>query len=257
MRAAVSTTCLDEAELVSRVKASESLVGANLVKTVSGNAALPARAKKQRWKVVAIDCGLKKSILDCLAQAGCDCKTVAWNTSAESIMAMEPDGVFVSNGPGDPSAVDETSETVASIMGTVPVFGICLGHQMMARAAGGRIEKLKFGHHGGNQPVKDLTTGRVEITVHHTDVADSPAHASCRAAASDGREPEIWSHPAHARELERQYARGYGISRYPSVFRAISPGGGSGASRFDVFVRALRSVDGGVLCPGVMTYRAY
>ena len=165
MRAAVSTTCLDEAELVSRVKASESLVGANLVKTVSGNAALPARAKKQRWKVVAIDCGVKKSILDCLAQAGCDCKTVAWNTSAESIMAMEPDGVFVSNGPGDPSAVDETSETVASIMGTVPVFGICLGHQMMARAAGGRIEKLKFGHHGGNQPVKDLTTGRVEITV--------------------------------------------------------------------------------------------
>ena len=116
------------------------------------------------FHVVAIDCGMKRNIVNSLIKRNCRITVVPWNTPAEEITALNPDGVFISNGPGDPTNVPETIETVRSLLGQYPVFGICLGHQIIALAYGARTYKLKFGHRGGNHPVKDLDTGKIEIT---------------------------------------------------------------------------------------------
>ena len=120
--------------------------------------------KDPRYRVVAYDCGVKKSILQGLIRVGCELTVVPWNTPAEEVLSLNPDGVFLSNGPGDPEAVRETYLQVEKLIGKVPLFGICLGHQMISLASGAEMEKLKFGHRGGNQPVMNLRTGRVEIT---------------------------------------------------------------------------------------------
>jgi carbamoyl-phosphate synthase small subunit len=114
--------------------------------------------------VVAYDYGIKFNILRNLAEAGCRVTVVPAMTPAEDVLAMRPDGIFLSNGPGDPDAVPYAKENVRKLIGKKPIFGICLGHQIMGLALGGRTYKLKFGHHGGNQPVMDLTTRKVEIT---------------------------------------------------------------------------------------------
>ncbi len=188
-RAVISTLDTDVESLLRKVRASESIVGVNLAETVScaevypfDSEALPASmvfALDERvedtdplpdgtaghtYKVVAYDCGAKRSILQNLARCGCDITVVPWNAPAEEVLAMEPDGVFLSNGPGDPDAVEGTYLQVEKLLGKVPVFGICLGHQMISKAAGAQMEKLKYGHRGGNQPVMNLRTGRVEIT---------------------------------------------------------------------------------------------
>jgi carbamoyl-phosphate synthase small subunit len=117
-----------------------------------------------KFRVVAVDYGLKKAMLQFLVDVGCHVTVVpAWTTATE-ILAMKPDGVFLTNGPGDPAAVKGADKTVAELLGKVPVFGICLGHQILALALGGKTWKMKFGHRGANQPVKDLVTGKVEIT---------------------------------------------------------------------------------------------
>ena len=178
MRAVISTEDADVSSLLAKVRASEPLVGANLVETVSctkpytfGQVDLPEGKafafdppSEPRYQVVVYDCGVKRSILEGLARAGCEMLVVPWNTSAEDVLARRSDGVFLSNGPGDPDAVAGTYEQVEKLLGRVPVFGICMGHQMICKAAGARMEKLKFGHHGGNQPVVNLRTGRIEIT---------------------------------------------------------------------------------------------
>ena len=117
-----------------------------------------------RIHVAAIDCGMKENIVRSLVERGCRVTIVPWNTSAEEIRALCPDGVFLSNGPGDPTDVPETIDTVRSLIGRYPIFGICLGHQILSLAYGARTYKLKFGHRGGNHPVKDLATGHIEIT---------------------------------------------------------------------------------------------
>jgi len=117
-----------------------------------------------RFHVVAIDCGMKRNIVRSLVNRGCRVTVVPWNTSGERIRSLRPDGVFLSNGPGDPTDVPETIETVRTLIGRYPIFGICLGHQIAALAYGAKTYKLKFGHRGGNHPVKDLETGKIEIT---------------------------------------------------------------------------------------------
>jgi carbamoyl-phosphate synthase small subunit len=114
--------------------------------------------------VVAYDFGIKYNILRNLADSGCQVKVVPAQTSAEDVLALKPDGIFLSNGPGDPDAVSYAKDNVRKLIGKKPIFGICLGHQILGLALGGKTYKLKFGHHGGNQPVMDLTTRKVEIT---------------------------------------------------------------------------------------------
>jgi carbamoyl-phosphate synthase small subunit len=124
----------------------------------------PATAAPVNYHVVAIDCGMKQNIVRSLNLRGCNVIRVPWNTSAERIEDFSPDGVFISNGPGDPTDVMETVETIKALKGKYPMFGICLGHQIISLAYGAKTYKLKFGHRGGNHPVKDLSTGKIEIT---------------------------------------------------------------------------------------------
>ena len=114
--------------------------------------------------VVAIDCGMKTNIVRELNRHGCNVTVVPYNTTGEEILAMNPDGVFISNGPGNPEDVSEVIETIKMIRGKLPMFGICLGHQLIALSYGAKTYKLKFGHRGGNHPVKDMRTGKIEIT---------------------------------------------------------------------------------------------
>ena len=123
-----------------------------------------SRTADARYNVVAIDCGMKLNIIRSLNQCGCNVTVVPYNTSVEEILYMKPDGVFLSNGPGDPTDVVEVIETVKALRGRVPIFGICLGHQILSLAYGGETYKLKFGHRGGNHPVKNLQTGKIEMT---------------------------------------------------------------------------------------------
>jgi carbamoyl-phosphate synthase small subunit len=122
------------------------------------------RQRETRPSVVAIDFGLKYNIARCLEKAGFEVVVVPAATEAGTIMAMAPDGLFLSNGPGDPEPVTYGIETTRELLGRLPIFGICLGNQILGLALGGRTYKLKFGHRGANQPVKNLATGKVEIT---------------------------------------------------------------------------------------------
>jgi carbamoyl-phosphate synthase small subunit len=154
----------DEATLRAAGLAAVGTDGRDLVAAVSTGAAYstPSSTGASR-RIVAVDLGIKTTIVRNLAAIG-SVEVVPASTSAAEILALEPDGVFLSNGPGDPAAVAAVPDTIRGLLGEVPVFGICMGHQMLATAVGGSTYKLPFGHHGGNHPVRDLTTGKVEIT---------------------------------------------------------------------------------------------
>lgn len=133
-----------------------------------------AKSEDGKFKVVAIDCGMKLNIVRSLCARGCDVTVVPWNTSAAEIEKLSPDGVFISNGPGDPTDAVPVIETIKSLHGKYPIFGICLGHQIISLSYGASTYKLKFGHRGGNHPVKNLLTGKIEITSqNHSYAVDS------------------------------------------------------------------------------------
>jgi carbamoyl-phosphate synthase small subunit len=154
----------DEATLLSAARADGGTDGCDLASEVSTTDAFTIGQPDAPFYVVAYDFGIKSSILEQLVAAGCHVEVVPASTSADAVIARAPDGVFLSNGPGDPAAVDGAVQAVGALLGEVPVFGICLGHQIMCRALGARTFKLRFGHHGGNHPVRRIETGRVEIT---------------------------------------------------------------------------------------------
>jgi carbamoyl-phosphate synthase small subunit len=172
----ISTSDLDAERLVRKAREFPTLVGRDLVRDVT--CVTPYDWDQGRWDlehgyhtakgahrfVVAYDYGVKWNILRNLAAAGCRVRVVPASTPAEDVLEMKPDGIFLSNGPGDPDAVGYAIENVAKLVGKKPMFGICLGHQILGLALGAATYKLKFGHHGGNQPVMDLTTRKVEIT---------------------------------------------------------------------------------------------
>jgi len=195
MKAVVSTEDLSPESLVAKAKAAPSISEVDLVQRISCPAPQPwTETMPDGWRafdsprgqrhVVVYDCGVKRSILRYLVEVGCRVTVVPWDTGAADVVALGPDGVFVSNGPGDPERVPELADVVASLLGKLPILGICLGHQVLGLALGGRTFKLRFGHHGGNQPVKDLRSGRVQITAQNHNFSVDPA-------SLDEREVEI------------------------------------------------------------------
>lgn len=179
MKAILSTEDFDRNHLIEKAKTSPGLIGRDLVKEVtcgkpypwtSGMDAQfaycspPPSPSPSRFKVVALDYGIKLNILRSLHDWNCDVMVLPASSQAESVLSYHPDGVLLSNGPGDPEGVPYAIETVRQLIGKKPIFGICLGHQLLGLALGGRTFKLKFGHRGANQPVKDLKTGKVMIT---------------------------------------------------------------------------------------------
>ena len=190
MRGVISTTETDTDKLVQRARAIRKMDGTDLAKVVSTTSVyqfnaddtrnqtsdplLPGCEEKPPLHVVAYDFGIKQNILRMLTRECCNVTVVPAQTSAADVMAMKPDGVFLSNGPGDPEPVDYAAKAIRDMMGRVPIFGICLGHQLCGLALGGKTYKLKFGHHGGNHPVKNHATGRVEITAHNHNFAVDP-----------------------------------------------------------------------------------
>ncbi|MEJ7848176.1 MAG: glutamine-hydrolyzing carbamoyl-phosphate synthase small subunit [Pyrinomonadaceae bacterium] len=169
MRAAISTVDLDKKNLLNKVLASPEMNNRELASTVSADEVFDYPATgEQKYHVVAFDFGVKTNSLREFAKFGCRTTVVPTGTSAEDVLALKPDGIFLSNGPGDPASMQNVVEEVRKLTeAEVPMFGICLGHQLIGSAFGGETYKLKFGHRGGNQPIMDLTTGKVEITSHN------------------------------------------------------------------------------------------
>jgi carbamoyl-phosphate synthase small subunit len=162
--------------------------------------------------VVAIDFGAKRNIFRCLTAAGCDVHAVPASYSAEQILAKNPDGIFLSSGPGDPAAVEYAVETVKQLLGKKPIFGICLGHQLLARALGASTYKLKFGHRGLNQPVKDLSTSRVEITSqNHGFVVD------VESVSAVAKTSHIHLNDGTSEGLDAPDARAFGVQYHPEA----------------------------------------
>jgi carbamoyl-phosphate synthase small subunit len=202
MRGVVSTREMDVDKLIAMSKAQPTIDGLDLAKevctkqsyrwtqgdvepqiftvphaTASNLATATTEAEAEappRKQVVAYDYGIKTNILRLLVSSGCDVTVVPAQTPAEDVLALKPNGVFLSNGPGDPEAVVYAQKAIRKMAGRVPVFGICLGHQLIGLALEGKTYKLKFGHHGGNHPVKQLATGKVEITAHNHNYAVDP-----------------------------------------------------------------------------------
>ncbi len=165
MKGIISTEDLDPASLAARAKASPGLVGRDLVLDVTCRESYPWPATGNAgYHVVAFDFGIKLNIVRCLAERGCRVTVVPARTTAAEVKALNPDGVVLSNGPGDPEPVTYAVKAIQGLLGEVPLFGICLGQQLLGLALGGKTYKLKFGHRGANHPVKNLRTGKVEIT---------------------------------------------------------------------------------------------
>jgi len=176
MKGILSTTDLDDASLVHKASTSPGIVGRDLVREVVPEKSfewrdgftnalvcyLPSRPATHH--VVALDYGMKWNILRCLVQVGCKVTVLPGTARAEDVLAHKPDGIFLSNGPGDPEPLGYAIETIRGLVGKKPIFGICLGHQLLGLALGAKTFKLKFGHRGANQPVRNERTGRVEIT---------------------------------------------------------------------------------------------
>ena len=193
MKGIISTETKDVNMLLEKVRQYPGLVGLDLVRKVScstpyiwKNGApyagkLPSKKSANKLRVVVLDCGVKYNILRLLENNGCEVLVLPAISSGKDILAHKPDGVLLSNGPGDPAALPYIVNAARAVIDQIPVFGICLGHQIIGQAIGGYTEKLKFGHHGINQPVKNVVTGRVEITSQNHGFVVVPASVGSKA----------------------------------------------------------------------------
>jgi carbamoyl-phosphate synthase small subunit len=234
MKGVISSIDLDAAALQRKAQESPGLVGRDLVREVACARPYHFEAPgERRYRVAAIDCGIKGSILTCLAGVGCDVTVFPASATAGEILAARPDGVFLSNGPGDPEGVPYVIATVRELLGKKPVFGICLGHQMLGLALGGRTYKLKFGHRGANHPVMDQRTGRIDIT--------SQNHGFCVDMDSlDRKEIELTHVNLYDRTLEGLRHRrlpAFSVQYHPEA----SPGPHDARHLFDDFVALMQA----------------
>ncbi|HLA42235.1 MAG TPA: glutamine-hydrolyzing carbamoyl-phosphate synthase small subunit [Aggregatilineales bacterium] len=182
--------------------------------------------------VIAYDLGIKRNILRMLTDRGLRVQVVPAHTSAEDVLAGNPDGVFLSNGPGDPAAVTYAIENVRQLIGKVPVFGICLGHQILALALDGKTEKMRFGHRGGNQPVKNLVTGKVEISAHNHGFA-----VSADSQLSGGEVTHINLNDQTIEGIRHQELGAFSVQYHPEA----SPGPHDSLYLFDEFVKRVKA----------------
>jgi len=232
------------AALVERARALPGMEGQDLATLVStreryrwseqgADAYLAADRRPQpapRFRVVAYDWGLKRAMLRLLAEQGCEVTVVPASTSAQEALALAPDGVFLTNGPGDPAAVKGGREAVAGLLGRVPIFGVCLGHQILALALGGSTYKLKFGHRGANQPVKEVASGKVDITSQNHGFAVDE-----RSLAQRARVTHLNLNDGTVEGLEAEDAQAFGVQYHPEA----SPGPHDARSLFARFVRMM------------------
>jgi carbamoyl-phosphate synthase small subunit len=246
MRGAISTLTLDPDRLVAKVRASPGLIGRDLVCEVTcdhlytwtaGEWCWPHGYRQaggeaaERLRVVAYDFGIKRNILRKLVELGCTVTVVPAHTSAAEVLRHDPDGIFLSNGPGDPEGVPYVIEAVRQLIGVKPIFGICLGHQILGLAFGGKTYKLKFGHRGGNQPVMHLPTQKVEITAQNhgfaVDADSLPAelevtHLNLNDRTVEGlhhRELPIFSVQYHPEASPGPHDSGYLFARFRELMR--------------------------------------
>ncbi len=242
MRGVVSSARDDAEALVSTARSAPKMDGLDLVPYVTCAEAYPwasgnpgewaAGDTAPRFHVVAYDYGIKRNILRLLAERGCRITVVPATTPASEVLALEPDGVFLSNGPGDPAAVTYAIENTRAILGKKPLFGICLGHQILGLALGASTYKLRFGHHGGNQPVRYDATGRVEISSHNhgfaVDASTLPAGTSVTHLNLNDQCVE----GLHAPDLQA-----FGVQYHPEA----APGPHDAQYLFDEFVRMMEA----------------
>ena len=249
MRGVISTLEEDTDKLVAKARAIPKMDGQDLAKVVSTNhtyvwetgerSHLPdevvgVKDEPARFHVVAYDFGIKQNILRKLRGEGCKVTVVPAQTTAEDVLALKPDGVFLSNGPGDPEPCTYAVDNIRRLMGRQPIFGICLGHQLTGIALGGKTFKLKFGHHGGNHPVKQLASGQDRDHRAQPQLRRRSRFAAAKRSRID----------AHG--SKRPDARRHAPSESAAVHGAVPPGGGAGPARFALFVQGFREDDGGV-----------
>ncbi len=210
-------------ELVRRAREAPDMNGLDLVRAVTPKEPYPWTEGRGAWSVgaaprppehhvVVLDCGTKTNILRCLVDSGCRLTVVPAMSSADDVLALRPDGIFVSNGPGDPAAVGYAADTIRGLVGKKPLFGICLGHQLLSLALGARTYKLKFGHRGANQPVKDLTTGRIEITTQN--------HGFCvdlKTLPSDARSTHVHLNDGTSEGLSIERLSAFSVQYHPEA----------------------------------------
>ncbi len=218
----ISSMDLDPASLARKLAAAPRIVGVDLVREVScpepypwAEGTTPGESPDRTGAplVVVLDCGVKRSILRHLVKSGYRVTVVPARTTAEDILAMAPAGVVLSNGPGDPEPVGYVVETVRGLVGKLPVFGICLGHQMLGLALGGRTYKLKFGHHGANHPVKNLDNGRIAITSQNHGFNVDPESL----ASTGTRVTEVNLYDGTAEALENRDLGLFGVQYHPEA----------------------------------------